>query len=61
MRLKRQVGRWLIIALCAAASVTLPAMFCQDIENLLVETGIQQDILDPILGLFGPLGGLFTS
>jgi hypothetical protein len=33
----------------------------QDIENLLVDTGIQQDILDPILGLFGPLGGLFTS
>jgi hypothetical protein len=30
-------------------------------ENLLVATGIQQDILDPILGLFGPLGGLFTS
>jgi len=27
MRLKRQVGRSLIIALCAAASVTLPAMF----------------------------------
>jgi hypothetical protein len=25
MRLKRQVGRSLIIALCAAASVTLPA------------------------------------
>jgi hypothetical protein len=33
----------------------------QDIENLLVETGIQQDILDPILGLFGPIGALFTS
>jgi hypothetical protein len=33
----------------------------QDIENLLVDTGIQQDILDPILGLIGPLGGLFTS
>jgi hypothetical protein len=27
MRLKRQVGRSPIIALCAAASVTLPAMF----------------------------------
>ncbi|WP_424384537.1 PE-PPE domain-containing protein [Mycobacterium sp.] len=23
--------------------------------------GIQQNLLDPILGLFGPLGGLFTS
>ena len=33
----------------------------QDIENLLVDTGIQQDILDPILGLIGPLGALFTS
>jgi len=33
----------------------------QDIENLLMETGIQQDILDPVLGLFGSLGSLFTS
>jgi hypothetical protein len=33
----------------------------QDIDNLLVATGIQQDVLDPILGLIGPLGGLFTS
>jgi hypothetical protein len=33
----------------------------QDIQNLLVETGIQQDLRDPILGLFGPLGALFTS
>jgi hypothetical protein len=33
----------------------------QDIENLLVATGIQQDLLDPILGIIGPLGGLFTS
>lgn len=33
----------------------------QDIENLLELTGIQQDVLDPILGLIGPLGGLFTS
>ena len=33
----------------------------QDTENLLVETGIQQDVLDPILGLFGPIGALFTS
>ena len=52
MRLKRQVGRWLIIALCAAASVTLPAMFWVPIAGR---------YLDPILGLFGPLGGLFTS
>jgi PE-PPE domain len=33
----------------------------QDIENLLVDSGIQQDILNPVLGLLGPLGGLFTS
>jgi hypothetical protein len=33
----------------------------QDIGNMLVATGIQQHILDPILGLIGPLGGLFTS
>jgi PE-PPE domain len=33
----------------------------QDIQTLLTETGIQQDILDPIFGLLGPLGGLFTS
>jgi hypothetical protein len=32
-----------------------------NIENLLELTGIQQDVLDPILGLIGPLGGLFTS
>ena len=33
----------------------------QDIGNLLVATGIQPHILDPMLGLIGPLGGLFTS
>jgi hypothetical protein len=33
----------------------------QDIENLLEDTGIQQDLIDPILGLFGPLAGLVTS
>ena len=33
----------------------------QDIETLLVETGIQQDVLVPLLGIIGPLGGLFTS
>ena len=33
----------------------------QDIENLLLDTGIQQNILDPILGLLGPIGALFTS
>jgi hypothetical protein len=33
----------------------------QDINNLLDVTGIQQAVIDPILGLIGPLGGLFTS
>jgi hypothetical protein len=33
----------------------------QDIESVLEETGIQQDLLDPIFGLIGPLGGLITS
>ena len=33
----------------------------QDVQNLLDLTGIQQDILNPILGLFGPFGGIFTS
>ena len=32
-----------------------------DIQNLLEITGIQQDLLDPILGLVGSLGGIFTS
>jgi hypothetical protein len=33
----------------------------QDVENLLEVTGIQQDVLDPIFRLLGPLGGLLTS
>jgi PE-PPE domain len=32
-----------------------------DIQNLLELTGIQQDLLDPVLGLVGSLGGLVTS
>jgi len=33
----------------------------QDIQNLLELSGIQQDLLDPVLGLVGSLGGLVTS
>jgi hypothetical protein len=33
----------------------------QDIQTLLNDTGIQQFLLDPLLGLVGPLGGIFTS
>jgi PE-PPE domain len=33
----------------------------QDIQNLLDLTGIQQDLLNPILGLIGPIGSIFTS
>jgi PE-PPE domain len=43
------------------AFTELEAPIGQDIENLLMDTGIQQDILDPIFGLIGPLGGLATS
>jgi hypothetical protein len=32
-----------------------------DIQNLLEITGIQQNLLDPVLGLVGSLGGMFTS
>ena len=31
------------------------------IEDVLTATGIQQDLLDPILGLIGPLGEVFTG
>jgi PE-PPE domain len=33
----------------------------EDIQTLLNDTGIQQAILDPLLGLVGPIGGIFTS
>jgi PE-PPE domain len=33
----------------------------EDIQTVLNDTGIQQFVLDPILGLFGPIGALFTS
>jgi hypothetical protein len=33
----------------------------EDIQSLLNDTGIQQAILDPLLGLVGTLGGEFTS
>jgi hypothetical protein len=32
-----------------------------DIENMLEVSGTQQDVLDPILGLVGTLGGIFTT
>ncbi len=32
-----------------------------DLQNLLELTGIQQNLLDPVLGLVGSLGGLVTS
>jgi hypothetical protein len=33
----------------------------EDIQTLLNDTGIQQDLLNPLLGLVGTFGGLFTS
>jgi hypothetical protein len=32
-----------------------------DIDNMLEVSGMQQDVLDPILGLVGTVGGIFTS
>ena len=46
------------LLICVTA---IEAPIGQDIENLLELTGIQQDVLDPIFGLIGPLGGLLTS
>ena len=43
------------------AFIDLEAPLGQDLDSLLEATGIQQLVLDPILGLIGPLGGLFTS
>jgi len=43
------------------AFAELEAPLGQDIQIVLDDTGIQQDLLDPILGLLGPIGGLFTS
>ena len=39
----------------------LEAPLGQGLDSLFEATGIQQFILDPILGIIGPLGGLFTS
>jgi hypothetical protein len=33
----------------------------EDIQTLLNDTGVQQLLLDPLLGLVGTLGGIFTS
>ena len=43
------------------AFIDVEAPLVQDLDSLLAATGIQQLILDPILGIIGPLGGLFTS
>ncbi len=39
----------------------LEGPIAEEIDVLLQQTDIQQAVLDPILGLLGPLGGLFTS
>jgi PE-PPE domain len=44
-----------------SAFTELEAPIGRDIEDVLMNTGVQQDILDPIFGLLGPLGGLATS
>jgi hypothetical protein len=43
------------------AFIDLEAPLGQDLDSLFQATGIQQLVLDPILGIIGPLGGLFTS
>jgi hypothetical protein len=43
------------------AFIDVEAPIGAGIQNLLDLTGIQQDLLDPVLGLVGSLGGLFTS
>lgn len=43
------------------AFIDVEAPLGAGIQNLLEITGIQQDLLAPVLGLVGTLGGLFTS
>jgi hypothetical protein len=43
------------------AFIELEAPVGTDIQNLLDLTGIQQGLIDPLAGLVGTLGGLFTS
>lgn len=43
------------------AFFAIEAPIGQAIQNLLDDTGIQQGVIDPLLGIIGPLGGLFTS
>jgi hypothetical protein len=43
------------------ALIDVEAPIGTGIQNLLDLTGIQQDLLDPVLGLVGALGGMFTS
>jgi hypothetical protein len=44
-----------------AAFIDIEGPLGPDFQNLLELTGIQQNLLDPVLGLVGPPGGLFTS
>lgn len=44
-----------------AAFIDLEGPLGADVQNLLELTGIQQDLLDPVLGLVGSFGGLVTS
>jgi hypothetical protein len=39
----------------------LEAPIGQDIQTLFDDTGIQQALIDPVLGLLGSVGGIFTS
>jgi hypothetical protein len=56
---RRRLEAWKIHPFTAFIDIEGP--LGPDFQNLLELTGIQQDLLDPVLGLIGPLGGLFTS
>lgn len=43
------------------AFIAIEAPIGLAIQDLLDDTGIQQAVIDPILGFIGPFGGLFTS
>jgi hypothetical protein len=43
------------------ALIDVEAPIGAGIQNLLDLSGIQTDLLDPVLGLVGSLGGIFTS
>ncbi len=56
MGINRQVWRSLAVALIAGVSMLLLVLV-----SMISVPLSRQDVLDPIFGLLGPLGGLLTS